>query len=84
VEIFRLPQELEDQIFLYLDYFTLVECRHLQSEFVKTTTQYHSPRLAVLNGHLKNLKWITDKNGRIRMHKDIFRHAAYIMETFRS
>ncbi len=53
-----LPQELIDKIFLYLDYDTLVNCRELQSEFVKSTTHYANLEDAARNGNLKALKWL--------------------------
>jgi hypothetical protein len=57
----QLPQELQDKIFLYLDYDTLKKCRELQSEFVKSTTQNANFEDAARNGNLRNLKWLKNK-----------------------
>jgi hypothetical protein len=56
-----LPQELLDKIFLYLDYDTLVNCREIQSEFVKSTTHYNCCKDAAINGNLKALKWLKEQ-----------------------
>ncbi len=56
-----LPQEILDKIFLYLDYKTLENCRELQSEFVKSTTQYDNFYDAAKNGNLKALKWLKEQ-----------------------
>ena len=58
---FLLPQELQDKIFLYLDYKTLKNCRELQSEFVKCITQYNNFVDAAKNKNLKNMKWLKDQ-----------------------
>jgi hypothetical protein len=56
-----LPQELQDKIFLYLDYDTLKNCRELQSDFVKFTTQYSNYNDAIEGDNLKALKWLKEK-----------------------
>ncbi len=56
-----LPQELLDKIFLYLDYDTLVNCREIQSEFVKSTTLYSNFNDAIKGNNLKALKWLKEQ-----------------------
>ncbi len=52
----KFPQEIEDIIFLYADIYTLENCRELQSDFVKTTTQYNYNKDTLIN--INNVKWL--------------------------
>ncbi len=77
---FRFPQELEDKIFLYSNYYILVESREIQSDYVKNVTQY-SDINAAHNGNLQNkdlikvLVWLRDHGCPWGSHT--FAHAAY-------
>ncbi len=53
--MFVLPQELQDKIFMYLDYSTLVDCRELQSSFVQKCTEFDTLYEAVKNGNTYNV-----------------------------
>ncbi len=55
---FRFPQELEDIIILMLDMCTLVECRTLQSNYVKKCTEYDSLETAVKKGNLHCVRYL--------------------------
>jgi ankyrin repeat protein len=57
-EPFCFPQELEDIIFLYLNMSTLVECRTLQSNYVKKCTEYFSLQTAVEKGNLHCVRYL--------------------------
>jgi hypothetical protein len=57
----KLPQELIDSILLYLDFSTLENCREIQNDFIKNTTQYGTIGSAVDRGRLNNLKWVRDQ-----------------------
>jgi hypothetical protein len=56
-----LPQELQDKIFMYLDYSTLVECRELQSPFVHKWTEFDTLDKAVKNGNTNNVKYLIEQ-----------------------
>lgn len=57
-ERYKLPQEIEDKIFLYLDYKTLSKARDLQSGYVKRITQFYNIYEAAKVGNLVNIKWV--------------------------
>lgn len=56
-----LPQEIQDKIFLELDYKTLEISRELQSEYIKHLTEYNSIEKAVDNGNLENTRWLKEQ-----------------------
>jgi hypothetical protein len=55
-----LPIELQDKIFLYLDFKTLKNTRILQSSYVKKTTESKTMFIAAENGNIDNMKWLLD------------------------
>ncbi len=69
----QLPQELQDIIFLYLDFSTLEKCREIQSEFVKSTTMYNNLEDAAKNDNLKNTKWLKDQGYPLK-YTDLYYH----------
>ncbi len=54
----KLPQELEDIIFLNLNFDTLVECREIQSAYVKKCTEYNSFGIAAEKGNLHCIRYL--------------------------
>jgi hypothetical protein len=56
-----LPQELQDKIFMYLDYSTLVECRDFQSPFIQKYSEFSTLEEAVENGNTANVTWLLEK-----------------------
>lgn len=56
-----LPQELEDQIFLYLDFKDLEATRPLQSEYVKRITKYQTLNEAIENKNDDCLKYLLEQ-----------------------
>ena len=55
-----MPQELQDKIFLYLDFKTLKNTRAVQSYYVKKTTEFKDINVAAQNGNLDNMKWLLE------------------------
>jgi hypothetical protein len=57
----NLPQELQDQIFLWLDYETLCETRAFQSRHIKKCTQFSNYRDAIQNNNILNMEWLLER-----------------------
>ncbi len=70
-----LPQELQDKIFLYLDYSTLVDCKELQSPFVQKYTEFDTLYEAVKNGNTNNVKYLIEQRKILERDIDIVSHA---------
>ena len=58
----NLPNEINDKIFLYLDFESLEKTRIFQSNYVKKVTQYETLLEAVRNGNLDNIKHLCKKD----------------------
>ena len=56
--LFKLPQEIQDKIFLLLDWDTLSKTRELQSDYVKHRTESYDINHIIQTGNLENLKWL--------------------------
>ena len=54
----KLPGEIRDNIFLYLEWETLNNTRELQSKYVKYATECNNYRDATNYRNLENIKWI--------------------------
>jgi hypothetical protein len=57
-----IPQELEDKVFLYLDFETLENTRIIQSYYAKKTTKFKDINDATLNNNLDNMKWLRNND----------------------
>lgn len=66
----KLPIELQDKIFLSLDFETLEKYRHIQSEYVKEITKYNNYVDAAVDKNLNSVKWLYSQNKLIT--KEIF------------
>ena len=56
--MFMLPQEIQDKIFLYLNFVDLENTREFQSMHVKQITKYNNYIDAILNRNLENIQWL--------------------------
>jgi len=56
----KLPQELQDKIYLYLDFETLKKTRTYQSNYVKRITKFNIVNDAAKFGNLDNMKWLKE------------------------
>ena len=56
-----LPQEIQDKIFLEVDFETLKRTRELQSNYINKVTMYDSIREAAKYGNLENMKWLKEQ-----------------------
>jgi hypothetical protein len=54
-KIYKIPQEIEDQIFLYLDFETIEITREFQSDYVKQRTKTYSIKTAAKDGNLDEM-----------------------------
>lgn len=54
----QLPNEIQDQIYLFLDYETLENSRELQSEYIKKVTKWDDYEKAIRDRNLDNVKWL--------------------------
>lgn len=54
----NLPQEIQDNVLLLLDYKSLKNCRELQSDYVKKCTEFQNYDDAIEAGNFENLKWL--------------------------
>lgn len=52
----KLPQEILDKVFLYLDWKTLTYTRKIQSDYVKKITEFEYAEIAAFNGNIGNMK----------------------------
>lgn len=51
----KLPQEIQDKIFLYLDHEDLKKCREMQSDYVKEITESNNYEDAIRRRNSKNV-----------------------------
>lgn len=67
----NLPIEIQDKIFLYLDYESLQNTRDFQSEYVLSKTKFCTYREAILDNNLENIKWLYNKDHiETNLHED--------------
>lgn len=57
----KLLQEIQDIIFLNLDYISLDKTRELQSDYIKKVTQRGEISKVALDGNLENMKWLKEQ-----------------------
>lgn len=54
----KLPQEILDKVFLYLDWNTLSNTRKIQSDYVKKITEFEHAEIAAFDRNISNMKWL--------------------------
>ena len=54
----NLPEEINDKIFLAMDWYELEKIREIQSDYVKQTTRYRMIYNAMPHINLNNIRWI--------------------------
>lgn len=70
----KLPIEIQDKIFLYLDSWTLEKLRPLQSDYVKSITKYNTLYKAAQYGTIENIKWLYSQGDQLEI--GVFNKAA--------
>lgn len=60
-KFFNLPIEIQDCIWLYLDYNMLESFRKYQTDYVKNKTRYKSLLMAKQNNNLPNIIWLKSR-----------------------
>jgi hypothetical protein len=71
----NLPIELQDKIFLCLDFETLDNSRIFQSTFVKNVTKYDNINDAARYGTLEGIKWLISRG--LQLETSSFLYAAH-------
>ena len=70
----NLPSEINDRIFLCLDWSELVNIREIQSDYVKQITKYNGLINTLENGNFDNIKWVCKQlNGFGYFSKNMYR-----------
>jgi hypothetical protein len=69
-----LPIEIQDKIFLYLDFETLTKSRIFQSTYIQSVTKYNSLKDAARYGNLECIKWLMFKG--LQLETSTFLYAA--------